>query len=65
MAYRSMSILCPESLTNIAVLRLEKTFLRVLDRNKEHYQIDGNIDRQTQFTIKSIYLLMDSVLMLH
>lgn len=63
--HRSVNILCPELLTNVAVLRLEKTSLHVLDRNKQHYQMNGNIARQTQFPIKSISLLMDSVLMLH
>lgn len=58
-------ILCSESLTNVPVLRLEKTSTHVLERNKQHYQMDGNIARQTQFIIKSISLLMDSVLTLH
>lgn len=61
MTHERMSILCPELFTNAAVLRLKKTFLYVLDRNKEHYKMDGNIDRQREFIIKSISLPIDSV----
>lgn len=65
MTHKRMSILCPELLTNISALRLKKTFLYVLDRNEEHYKMGGNIDRQIEFIIKSISLLIDSVLVLH